>query len=501
MRIPTRRLVALVAAAALTGAALGAAAPAGGVITYTDAAPQPGVADLSDETRESAMAQIECPAPGECVAVGIFGSSGKVAAWGATMTGGVWADAVELPGVATLDVAGQVQLNALSCPAVGECVAGGTVRSDPGPLSGYDAFVIIMTGGAWQTAELVDGVAVGVYAYVTDISCGAPGNCAVTGLADNAFVADIVGGVLGDAVRIPGLDPTEGDFPLVSCASVDFCVLVGTYFEVGASAATYFSATRTAGTWADAVPIPYATGLDVSWGDYPTGLECPAVGHCTMVAIVETGGPSDAVEPAFAAEMVGGTFGAITQLDVDPTLATSPFLEPSRLACPAPGECVIGGIYYTDTWAPGLFTVVQRGGVWGPATPMAGITPGSIPGVEPLVFSVACAAVGACAMVGQMLPGSPESTGFLLTVDAGEVGAPEVIPGLATLQDGTRAAGTAVACTSDGACVGGGGYRVTGSSWTRAFEFSVAGLEPTPTPPTPDPGPDPDPDPAPRFVG
>lgn len=488
-----RRLPALLAAAALAVGSLAVVTTPVAAVTVDDAVPQPGVAALADGTREAVTQRIDCPAPGECVAVGSFGRSNTLAAWGAVMTGGVWNDAVELPGITAIDPAGQVTVLALSCGAPGECLAGGVVRSDPGPISGYDAFVIELTGGSWQSPVVLGGVATGVGSWVYQIDCPEPGECVIAGDAEGTFVAEMIGGTLTDPVRVPGLDPADSaSEPKVSCVGVDFCVLAGYFTHLGAN--NLYSVTRTGGTWASPVTVPDPSGLIQANWIFPSAMDCAAVGSCTLVGEVELASGS---EPAFVTEMSSGAFGAITLLPTSAELAVSPFVLPNAIDCPGVGACVLGGIYYEDDWDPRPLVGMQTGGAWGPLMQPSGVVDVTVGGVEPMVTAVSCSAVGACALVGMMRPGTPETTAFVILVDAGVMGGVEPIPELATLQTGPRARAYTVACTADGACAGGGGYRTTGSVWDSAFTFGVTGLEPAPLPPTPDP----DPVPEPTFTG
>ncbi|MHB1594864.1 MAG: hypothetical protein ACYCO9_09845 [Streptosporangiaceae bacterium] len=99
--------------------------------------------------------------------------------------------------------------------------------------------------GVWQAAHSLPGLAAlvrGGAADIASVSCGSPGNCAVTGvysLAGNAqvcrvraFVTAETRGTWGPAQPVPGLaaqitGASAGGF--VSCSRVAGCVAVGSY--------------------------------------------------------------------------------------------------------------------------------------------------------------------------------------------------------------------------------------------------------------------------------
>ena len=72
------------------------------------------------------MSSISCAAAGECAAGGYdTDGSRQPGFFVVSETNGSWGDAIEVPGMATLNTGGVAEVNSISCAAAGECAAGG----------------------------------------------------------------------------------------------------------------------------------------------------------------------------------------------------------------------------------------------------------------------------------------------------------------------------------------------------------------------------------------
>ena len=94
---------------------------------------------------------------------------------------GKWGRAEEAPGTAALNQGGYATLSEVSCPAPGECSAGGQYTGRDGHAH---AFVIGQAGGIWGAAEQVPGstaLGQGGGAWVDVLSCASPGHCSAGG--------------------------------------------------------------------------------------------------------------------------------------------------------------------------------------------------------------------------------------------------------------------------------------------------------------------------------
>jgi hypothetical protein len=82
------------------------------------------------------------------------------------------------------NVGGYAQLSTVSCPAVGDCAAGGYYLTAPGSSQKYEAFLVTLKGFAWQSVVEVPGTQVlnkGKTAWVNAVSCPSAGFCAAGG--------------------------------------------------------------------------------------------------------------------------------------------------------------------------------------------------------------------------------------------------------------------------------------------------------------------------------
>ncbi|MHB1432888.1 MAG: hypothetical protein ACYCVZ_12325 [Streptosporangiaceae bacterium] len=108
-------------------------------------------------------------------------------------------------------------------------------------------FIATQVNGTWQAARPLPGLAAlnrGGVADIASISCGSPGNCAVTGFYSlagcnaqvcyqRAFLAAETGGTWGRAVPVPGLTAksngsSAGAF--ISCSRAAGCAAIGARF-------------------------------------------------------------------------------------------------------------------------------------------------------------------------------------------------------------------------------------------------------------------------------
>ena len=142
-------------------------------------------------------------------------SSSSSQAFVVNETGGVWGNAIEPPGFSALNAGGNGHIASVSCSSPGNCAAGGTYSDSSG---NNQTFVVNETGGVWGQAIGVPGTAAlnaGGNAFLDSLSCapGAALDCAAAGsYADSsgswhAFVARETGGVWGRPSRCPAPRP------------------------------------------------------------------------------------------------------------------------------------------------------------------------------------------------------------------------------------------------------------------------------------------------------
>lgn len=264
---------------------LGLAAVSAGVLTAGPAAASvrassgwgtaitlPGIATLNHGN--SQVVSMSCPAPGDCAAAG-----------------SVWAKAEEIPGTAALNTHGFAQGDAVSCPSARHCSLGGTYNG-----AGQQGFVAQQSGGVWADAEAIPGLAAlnqGGLVELSSLSCGAAGDCAAggsyfpsaTGTSQVPFVVSETGGVWDNAEPVPGLAAfSTGSFESlnsVSCSSAGECSAGGVY-STAAAPAEAFVVDETGGTWQAAQEVPGTAELNTGGSATVFAAACAPGGSCTL---------------------------------------------------------------------------------------------------------------------------------------------------------------------------------------------------------------------------
>jgi hypothetical protein len=374
-------------------------------------------------------------------------------------TGDGWGTAFEVPGTAALNAGGQDQLTSMSCPSSGNCVAGGWYTDASGK---EQAFVVDETGGVWDTAIEVPGTAAlntGRDAQVASVSCSSPGNCAAGGVysSGEAFVADEVGGVWGNAIEVPGTAALnagdQAEVVSVSCpaGAGGNCAVTGLYRD-SSQHPQPFVANEASGVWGNAIEVPGTAALSGEKLALPIQVSCPTAGNCTV------GGEyfnSSANTLPFVARQRNGAWGQAMELPGIAALAQGS-AGLAALSCTSAGNCEAAGAYTLGTGQQ-LFVAAENNGTWAPAAEMPGIATLDA-GQSASVNSMSCTSSGNCAAAGSYKTSTGIMLPFVANETAGAWGQPIEVPGLAPLTEGGSAA-ELVSCSLAGDCVVGGFYR------------------------------------------
>jgi hypothetical protein len=451
--------VAVAAAAVTCTAPIAGAAPADGTAPlpaataaggWSNAEPVPGASALGGGG--STVEGLSCPAAGDCAVFGVFStldSNGEPIDVGflASQSGGTWPDAELIPGLPGDTF---VSVNALSCAAPGNCVAGGYYQA--GSAQGDDqAFITAESRGKWGNAEIVPGVTTlegSGSSSLGDVSCTAAGDCVAGGYAGNdAFVITEKNGRWGRATRVAS-SSVGASIVTVACASTGNCAAGGL---AGDSA---IAANETNGTWAAAKPIANTSGGTGADAEVVSAISCRSAGNCVAV-----GGDGEYLSAPtvkdFVAQESRGTWGAAKAI---PGLAalnqgsnTTGFLGlPGNpdISCGAAGNCAIAGGYLDGSDVFRGFIDSESHGTWRDAEEIPA-TGGNAGGTE--ANEVSCAAAGTCSVTGVTSAGPGNDQAFTLDETDGMWGTAQAIPGT-----GTQSEGFGVTCTSTGYCAVGG---------------------------------------------
>jgi len=305
-------------------------------------------------------------------------------------TSPAWAVAEPVPGISTLDHNGSAQLEAVSCPVVDACGAGGFYID--GSDNHDQAFVVSESGGVWGSPQQVPTVPqlnTGGDASVTAISCFTAGECGVSGYYTDSsglqsFVGSQVGGTWDGSMQLPGSESSFGEPVTESCPGFARCTIGGFLTDVHGNEQPYVDDQGPSFDWrAD----PSLTGEPSTGGSARvTSVSCKTAGNCTA------GGwySDDGRQGAFVADEVNGAWHAAGI--VAGSLNKGGNAQVSQVSCEAAGYCAaVGGQFQ-------VWSASERGGKWANAQPLIGLI--SLNAGESQVNGLSCAHVTSCGMVG-----------------------------------------------------------------------------------------------------
>lgn len=244
------------------------------------------------------LRRIECPAAGECMAVGFANESGGgSAAYVEAIVGGVPSAVVPtLPGDAISGASGVSDFSEVACTAVGACVAAGGYLTGTGSkmmIGRLAASVWTVTGSALPGDAAAGGAA---FPYAGGLACPTTGQCAVAATyRTGPNVSDqqlLMGSVTGSSQLFakrplpadaftagPSVRPGE-----VICSTVGRCVHVGSHADTGPTSRAHI-VRMSGGEWLppETLPLPtlatIATLLD---SDADSSTTAVAVGQATV---------------------------------------------------------------------------------------------------------------------------------------------------------------------------------------------------------------------------
>jgi hypothetical protein len=357
---------------------------------------------LAGVSSTAGLASLSCAAPGNCAADGYSGSgeSGGQAIVAGEVNG-TWQAAFAVAGT-IYDSGPSSEMDAMSCPAVGSCVAGGYTDTFNGPADVTQAIVAEEKHGTWGSALQVPGTGAlntGLGANVSSVSCTSPGNCGAGGYYGvypdflEAFVVTETNGTWGTAIEVPGSAALNtghmAGIASVSCARPEYCAAGGSYTD-GALHTQAFVVTESDGTWGTALTV--AGALNTGGNAAVNSVACPAPGDC---AAVGSYADSAGHQHAFVITEKNGAWQP--ERELAGALNTGGNATAHSIACPSPGNCAAGGSYADGAGHQQAFVVTERNGAWQPAreTATALDTGGSA-----AVGAVSCPAVSSCTAAG-----------------------------------------------------------------------------------------------------
>ena len=423
----------------------------------------PGLVALPHYGGSIQVRAVSCPSPGNCTAIGNYGDGGGGGnAFTVAEVKGRWQHAQELP-VPAADDATNVHVNALSCPTVGNCGAGGFYDDTSGDRQ---AFTAEETHGVWQDAiEVLSTEFLGdENAEVLSVSCPSAGNCAIGGdyldgaSHRQAFVGTERNGDWEAAQEVPGTAALNGggnaQVESVSCASAGNCA-AGGYYEGSGGGREAFVVSEKALSWGNAKEV--AGTLNNNGFAVVNSISCPTAGNCAAGGLYTVKAGGGLTEP-FVVSQANGTWGGARE--VAGALNGGGDGAVSSLSCRSPGNCTAGG-YYLSGKSSGskyqAFVVSETKGAWGGALEVPGLGQLNVTG-EVSTVTVACASAGNCAVVGDYSDKSHHTQAFVTGEAGGRWAMAEPIPGTIGLNKSGDASPMSVSCASATSCSAGGFY-------------------------------------------
>ena len=200
----------------------------------------PDLIDLPGYSFTSPFARVDsvsCLANGDCAVSGFYiDAQGHDQVFtGGAAAGGLWTTQA-FPGAAELNTGGRMFVDDMSCGAPGECAVAGTFGDSS---SQEQAWVDNESGGLWGNAQQILGVNDNPFAAASRVSCAGPGFCFAGGLFTDtaghgqAFVAGDIGGSWGGAQEIAGNLNAGGNAGVtgISCTTAGNCGAGGFYTD------------------------------------------------------------------------------------------------------------------------------------------------------------------------------------------------------------------------------------------------------------------------------
>jgi hypothetical protein len=343
---------------------------------------------------------VACLAAGECAAGGFYGDATGLEGLLGSEVSDVWDGSVELPGSG-----GNAQIDTEACPSFGRCVGGGYIADTHGNRQPF----VDEQSGPWPTAAPLTGnLNKGSFGEVTSLACTSLGTCAAGGFYTDAkdgrqaFVLTEAHGDWGPMQQIAGsLNKGESaQVNQVSCGvaanvSIVTCAAVGSYTTT-AGAGQAFTATQANGKWGPAVEVPGSAKLNKGGFAQLNTVSCPTAGNCSAGGSYA---PSSTTTQPLVVTEKNGTWGTAIALPGSATLNTGKNMSVAHVSCVAPGKCSAAGDFHTSHNSEGVWVASQKGGAWGPAGTLPGLS-GLATGGQAEVNGLSCSTSDTCGLVG-----------------------------------------------------------------------------------------------------
>ena len=357
----------------------------------------------------AAVTSVSCASVGNCSAGGAYEDRlRRGQPFVANEVDGVWHAAVRVPGIPALGRIGRAAVSSVSCASAGNCTAGGSYGSVVGVSWPFHAFVVSEVHGIWRSAIQVPGVAalnVGMDAEVSSVSCSAAGDCDASGVfTDRAgnlhgFLVAQVGGRWHTAIRVPGIASRaqigSAGVRSLSCASAGNCSSGADYQDSsGGSQAYVVSEVR--GRWRTALVVPGTATLNKGGNAEVLSVSCPSAGNCGAGGYYANG---LARTQPFVVSQVNGTWHKAVQVQGAAARNKAGFASVITMSCASAGNCSAGGDYLDNLGHYQAFVLTEVSGTWQISLEVPG-TAALNQGGDAQVSTVSCSSPSKCGVGG-----------------------------------------------------------------------------------------------------
>ncbi|MGH3054560.1 MAG: hypothetical protein ACRDL7_06235, partial [Gaiellaceae bacterium] len=270
----------------------------------------------------------------------------------------------------------------------------------------------------------------------------------------------------------------------VSCASAGNCGAVGTYVDNSGNTEGLLL-TETADSWATGVEASLpVTAAATNQFVHLNAVSCASAGNCTAVGLYVDNSGNDNGQGLLLTETAGTwSTGVEAALPANAT-STGQDVQLPSVSCTSAGNCVTVGGYFVGPGDTHGLILTETAGSW--ATGVEPALPANSSGAQGAnLYSVSCASVGNCTVVGSYNDSSEAGQGLLVTEASGTwaTGVEAALPANAGTNPGAYL--DSVSCPSAGDCSAVGGYRdgsndqeavlltETAGSWATGVEAAM----------------------------
>jgi hypothetical protein len=359
------------------------------------------------------------------------------------------------------------ELQAVSCPAPGSCVAVGSSSYPSGQqIPRQRALAERLTGGRWT---ILSTPAIGGAASTTlsGVSCPVPAFCAAVGSVQfkaphsaPESLAETWNGTSWSGTALPA--PLGGSDPglvSVSCVAEGACVAVGNYLNNKTDTVRPLAERLDGSAWS-VIPTPIPPhGRGATANSEFTSVACPATALCEVVGIV---GYNDTLQGVFGYGLSGSTWTYQRQVNPGP----DPGNTDNAVSCSAAGACTSAG----QVQIVGEEALAEH---WDGSTWVRQVTPAPVNRPDTALYGVSCDGGSSCVAVGESYRVDPKNGHLIDGRVMGEVWngttwsqSPPVVP------SGVSAGLTGISCPSPTACIAVGDTSTASSTATLAEAYT-----------------------------